>query len=110
MTWRHSGATRIAAPLGQAAMRSPVRDGSPGEQHQSARLEHAQELRERAVQMGEVIAGRHGRSRVEGRVGERQLLGVAGDRLHAHPGARRVRDRCDGQGAAGTVKGGSDSV
>ena len=60
-------------------MRSPVRDGSPAKRSGPAGLEHAKELRERAVEVGQVVQDGVAEHEVEGRVGERQLLGVAGD-------------------------------
>ena len=68
-------------------MRSPQRDGSPAKNEPPAGPQHAAELAEGAVEVGQVVQHGVAEDEVEGVVLEGQLLGVAGD------GARRRAPR-----------------
>ena len=79
MSRRHSGATRYAARLGTLGDAVAVARGLAGEEQPPAGPQHAAELAEGAVEVGQVVQHGVAEDEVEGVVLERQLLGVAGD-------------------------------
>ena len=62
---RHSGAAARPARFGTAAIRSPWRDGSPAKSSVPPGPQHARELGERAVELGQVVQHRVAEHEVE---------------------------------------------